>query len=162
MNLKRARLFFFDADGTLWDFKYKIKFNRKRTIKEAHLTKSLIPLLKKLDNKKISCKILTYQEGKDKNYLKHKLRIWLNNFNILNFFDEIILSDKYKSKNILKIIKSTGLKKNQCFFIGDRYKWDYLEAKKAGIKCFLLNKKENQIFRVKLFSLKDILNLIED
>lgn len=142
----KIKLALFDADGTLWN--------------SEQSQNDLVKLLERLRSKKISCVVITYQSYRSKLYSKIRVRFLLRKFRISRYFKEIYLSEKEKHRTIKNTLISYDLKPSEVILIGDRYKGDYLEAKKSHVKPYLLNKSENQKYKVKKYSFYEITNLI--
>lgn len=158
----KAKIVFFDADGTLWNFNNEN--TTLRSLKDASLDKEVLSLLKILKENKVKCVVVSYQPYRNNNYSKNKLRKWLDHFKINDYFSQVYIADKVsytKDKIIRNILGEEKITRKEALFIGDRYKWDYQPAKKAGIKAFLLDKPENSKYKVKKYSFKQIEKVLE-
>lgn len=144
------KIVFFDADGTLW---YPKSTKRKKNpiwihieIKDiGKIRKNLILVpgvketLKKLKRKGVKLAVLSASPLSQKKAQK-KLEGTLEKFGILNFFDEVHATKPYfesKGEHMTKIIKKYKIKKSEALMVGDIYLWDFVSAKKAGIKAIL-------------------------
>ena len=156
-------IIFTDADGTLWNF-HDLEAHssiKKRTLRKATLDPYTLPLLKFLKKRKIPVVIISYQSFTSRKNARRKLLRWLHHFHISQYISEINLAHKRtnpKSRVIQRILKERQLSPKQALFIGDRYRWDYQEAQKAGVPAFLLKKPENKRYKVNKATLKGVLS----
>lgn len=156
----KPKIIFLDADGTLWNFHDLNAHARKRRLSKATLDSYTLPLLKALKRKRIPVIIISYQSFTTRSYAKRKLLRWLRHFKLSSYISEIHIAHKRfnpKSKVIRSVLTCYALSPQQALFIGDRYRWDYCEARKAGVHALLLNKPENKSYRVPKTTLKEVL-----
>ena len=148
-----------DADGTLW----KAKTKKPWKIKDASLDNSTIQLLQEIKRLKSRIIMISYQSHTQKKKAVKKLSLWLSSFKLNKYIDKVYVADKKrnpKHKIISKMLENLKIKNKDAIMIGDSYKWDYLAAKKAGIRGFLLKRPENNKYKVRKYTLgkmKDIL-----
>lgn len=161
----RPKLLFTDADGTLWNF-HDLKAHapaKKRTLRKATLDPATLPLLQLLKHRKIPVVIISYQSFTSRVYARRKLLTWLKHFHISQYITEIHIAHKTrnpKSRVIQRILKEHCLSPQHALFIGDRYRWDYLEAQKAGVPVVLLKRPENKRYHVPQKTVKEVLERI--
>lgn len=159
----KPKIIFTDADGTLWNFREAHAPAKKRTLEKAILDPATLPLLKALRRRKIPVIIISYQSFTSRKYARRKLLTWLRHFRLSSYIAEIHIAHKKKNPKshvIQKILKERRLTPRQALFIGDRYRWDYQEARKAGVSAVLLKKPENKRYDVRQKTLKEVLDKI--
>ncbi|NUN11674.1 HAD family hydrolase [Candidatus Micrarchaeota archaeon] len=106
--------------------------------------------------KKFSLVLITNQE---RQYLQKTL-----DDHSLNVFDLIVSRDdvsaeKPSPEGILHALQMLSLQPSEVVFVGDSIQ-DVTAAKAAGVKCFIIKRKENQSLRArKISSFKDLLKL---
>lgn len=157
----KPKIVFLDADGTLWTFHglYQHSTEQKRTLSKTTLDPATLQLLKALKKKKIETHIVSYQSFTSHHHARRKLKSWLRHFKIAHYITEIHIADKQrnqKSKVITRILSEKNYQPKDALLIGDRYRWDYQEAKKALVPAILLTKPENKKHKLKTYTLDQI------
>ncbi len=157
----KPRIIFFDADGTLWIFK-DLKDHApqpQRTLRKASLDPAAPSLLKALKRRGIQSHIITYQSFSSHAHGKRKLKHWLAHFKLAPYIQDIHIANKKKdpkSQVIARILAEKKCKPREALLIGDRYRWDYQEARKALVPALLLAKPENKKYGIKTYTLAQI------
>lgn len=164
------KIIFFDADGTLYYNAnhpmetWKNSKTHSEAISRFKKSPTVDKTLEKLKSLGIRLIVLSTSP-------KEKLKDWkvterLQYFKLINYFDEIHITENYaesKGEFIAKILNKLKIKSQDALMVGDSYKWDCEPAERNGVKALLIERSYNKDKRgTRIEKLNDILNFITE
>jgi len=146
------KIIFFDGDGTLW-YPKATKHTQKPHLIYKTLTasgdhnehliltpsvKSTLRILRKMGIITVVISTHPHPVKIANALLKNKI----DHFELEHLLDEARTSRNVihgKGDVITRILKRRGLPKSSALMVGDSYRWDYLAAKKVGVKSLIMD-----------------------
>lgn len=146
------KIVFFDGDGTLWYPKatqhtkkpHWIYSDLSKTHDYKHhliLTPNVKSTLYELRKRKILTVVVSTHPQKPK-VADVILREKVTHFGLEDLFDEVHTARNVvtgKGDVIVKVLERLGIPKKSAIMIGDSYRWDYMAAKKVGVKGLIMD-----------------------
>ncbi|MBI4147003.1 HAD family hydrolase [Candidatus Woesearchaeota archaeon] len=90
----------------------------------------------------------------------------IDRYNLKEYFDGVFVSHEYgqlKTEGLFETaLKKLKLKKTDVISVGDSLETDIKGAEKAGVKGYLLDRKNSREYENKITGLKDVLKLVEE